>query len=223
MFKKLRSMVDDVLDLMESKIDDFSDDDVDRLVRAMRDELVETKARIPELETLLASQLKGADIEKDKAEVAERRAAKALEIDDAETVEVANRFAAQHRQRLEVLVIKAEGTRAEILQHQDEVVQMTEQLKDAMARRDTLGVQGRRAKAIENQASRFDSVDAFDRMAEKMEGASDLDDARREVELDLDPMSEPIPRDFAAERAARELKAEDMLEELKRRMGADGD
>ena len=201
-----------------SKIDDVSDDDVDKLIRAMRDELVETKARIPELESLLASQLERADVEKEKAEVAERRAAKAAEIDDAETIEVANRFAAQHRQRLEVLVVKAEGTRAEILQHKDEVEQMTEQLKEAMTRRDALGVQQRRAKAIENQTARFDSVDAFDRMAEKMEGESDLDAARREVDLDLDPLSEPPPRDYAAEKAAREMQAEDMLEELKRRM-----
>ncbi|MCG8469753.1 MAG: hypothetical protein MJB57_16360 [Gemmatimonadetes bacterium] len=218
MFKRLRQMVDDVLDHLESKIDDVSDDDVDKLIRAMRDELVETKARIPELESLLASQLERADVEKEKAEVAERRAAKAAEIDDAETIEVANRFAAQHRQRLEVLVVKAEGTRAEILQHKDEVEQMTEQLKEAMTRRDALGVQQRRAKVIENQTSRFDSVDAFDRMAEKMEGESDLDAARREVDLDLDPLSEPPPRDYAAEKAAREMHAEDMLEELKRRM-----
>ncbi len=216
-------MVDDILDHMESKIDEFSDDDVDQLIHAMRSELVDTKARIPELQKQLQAQLAGADIEKEKAEVAERRAAKAAEIDDLETVDVANRFATQHRQRLEVLVVKAEGTRADLLQHQDEVVQMTEQLKDAMSRRDSIGVQGRRAKAIDNQTSRFDSVDAFDRMAEKMEGSADLDAAEREVELHLDPLSEPIPRDFAAEKAARELRAEHMLEELKRRMGTEGD
>ena len=115
-------------------------------------------------------------------------------------------------------MIKAEATRADILQQKDEVVQMTEQLKDAMTRRDSLAVQHRRAKAIDGSASRFDSVDAFDRMAEKMEGEQDVDAARREVELDLDPLSEPPQRDFAAERAFRETQAEDMLEELKRRM-----
>lgn len=218
MFRKLKTMVDDVLDRLESKFEDVSDDDVDQLVRAMRDELVETKARIPELETLLKSQLAQADREKASAEVAERRARKAAEIGDDETVEVANRFAGQHRQRLEVLVIKAEGTRAEILQHRDEAVQMTEQLKEAMARRDALGVQQRRAKAIGNSASRFDSVDAFDRMAEKMENASDVDAAHRELETDLDPLSEAPTRDYASERAMREMNAESMLEELKRRM-----
>ena len=90
--------------------------------------------------------------------------------------------------------------------------------KDAISRRDSLGVQHRRAKAIENTTSRFDSVDAFDRMAEKMEGATDIDEARREVDLDLDPLAHRPVRDFAAERAARESNAEDMLEELKRRM-----
>lgn len=219
MFKKLKRMVDDVLDHLESKIDDVSEDDVDQIIRAMRDELVETKARIPELESLLEKTLRQADKEKAAAEVAERRAEQATEIGDAETIEVANEFAAKHRKRLEVLVIKAEATQADLMQQKAEVVEMTEQLKEAMARRDTLSVQQRRSKAIENSANRFDSVDAFDRMAEKMEGASDLDDARREVEYDLDPLSEPPPsRDFAAEKELREARAEDMLEELKRRM-----
>ena len=202
-------------------MDDVTDDDVDRLIRAMRDELVETKARIPELESLLQSQLAQADREKTEAEACDRRAAKAAEIGDTETVEVAERFAARHRQRLEVLVLKAEGTRAELLQHRDDVARMTEQLKEAMARRDSLGVQGRRAKAIGNQASRFDAVDAFDRVAEKMEGASDVDEARRELDRELDPLADSSPRDYAAERDLREARADEMLKELKRRMGVE--
>ena len=63
-------MVDQALDHLESKIDDVTDDDVDRLIRAMRDELVETKTRIPELEALLTSQLTQADKEKSEAEAA---------------------------------------------------------------------------------------------------------------------------------------------------------
>lgn len=214
-------MLDETLDHLESKIDDVTDDDVDRLIRAMRDELVETKTRIPELEALLKSQLQQADREKAQAEACDRRAAQALEIGDTETQEVAERFAAQHRQRLEVLVMKAETTRHEILQHRDEAEQMTEQLKEAIARRDTLGIQQRRAQAIENKTERFDSVDAFDRMAEKMEGAGDVDAAARELDLELDPLSDAPQRDFAAEKAMREANAEDLLKELKRRMGAD--
>jgi len=221
MFGRIKRMLDQALDHLESKIDDVSDDDVDRLLRAMRDELVETKARLPELEALLRSQIAQADREKEQAAVADRRAAQAEGIGDTETVDVARRFAAQHRQRLEVLVMKAETTRVEILQTRDEVGQMTEQLKEAMTRRDSLGVQQRRAKAIENRASRFDSVDAFDRMAEKVEGASDVDDARRELDRELDPLSEPPPRDYHTERELREANAEDMLRELKRRMGVD--
>jgi len=211
-------MFDEALDNLESKLPDVTDDDVDRLIGAMRDELVETKARIPELEALLKSQIAQADREKAEAEACDRRAAQAAQIGDLETREVAERFAAQHRQRLEVLVMKAETTRAEILQHRDEVAQMTEQLKEAMARRDTYGIRQRRAKAIENKTARFDSVDAFDRMADKMEGASDVDAAARELDLELDPLSRPPSRDYAAERELREANAEQMLEELKRRM-----
>ena len=93
-----------------------------------------------------------------------------------------------------------------------------EQLKSAMARRDSLSVQQRRAKAIQHSSDRLDSADAFDRMAEKMEGSSDLDDARRQVEEALDPMAGAPQRDFVAERELREARADAMLEELKRRM-----
>ena len=65
-------------------------------------------------------------------------------------------------------------------------------------------------------------VDAFDRMAEKMEGAGDVEAAARELDLDLDPLSEPPRRDYASEKAMREAHAEDLLEELKRRMGEEG-
>lgn len=221
MFGRIKRMLDQALDHFESKLDDVTDDDVDRLLRAMRDELVATKARIPELEQLLRSQVAQADREKSEAEACDRRAAQAEEIGDEETVEVARRFAAQHRQRLEVLVMKAETTRAEIRQHKDDVERMTEQLKEAMARRDSLGIQQRRAQAIDRSTSRFDSLDAFDRMAEKVEGASDVDAARRELDRELDPLSEPPPRDYRAEREMRERDAEEMLRELKRRMGVD--
>lgn len=218
MLKKLRQLVDEALDRMEAKQDGVSEDDIDRVIRAMREELVETRARISELETLLTSQLRQADREREAARTAERRAAKAAEIGDRETVEVANRFAARHRQRMEVLVIKAEATQAELRQQRDESAHGVEQLKSAMARRDALGVQQRRAKAIGHSAGRYDSVDAFDRAAEKMEGRADLDDATREVEETLDPAAGTRRRDFAAERDLREARADAMLEELKRRM-----
>lgn len=211
-------MVDEALDRMEAKQSGASEDDIDRVIRAMRQELADARARISELEGLLESQVRQADKEKDAARVAERRAAKAAEIGDAETVEVANRFAARHRQRLEVLVLKAEGTQAELQQQQAEAAQGAEQLKSAMARRDSLGVQQRRAQAIRHSADRFDSADAFDRMAEKMEGGRDLDDARRQVDEALDPTAGAPQRDFVAERELREARADAMLEELKRRM-----
>ncbi len=223
MFGRMKRMLDQAMDRLEAKFEGISDDDVDRLIGAMREELVETKLRIPELESLMTSQLRQADDEKEKAEVADRRARKAEEIGDAETVEVARRFEAQHRQRMEVLVMKAEATRAELLQHRDEVEQMTAQLKEAIARRDSLGIQARRAKAVEGRASSYDAADAFDRMAERVEGAADLDDATREVDEALDPLlDERFKRDPTLDRAQREADAERMLRELKRRMGQEG-
>ena len=218
MFKKLRQMVDDALDRMEARQGGISEDDIDRVIHAMREELVETRARISELDGHLQSQLRRAEDERDAARTAERRAASAAEIGDAETVEVANRFAAKHRQRLEVLVIKAEATQAELQQLKAEAEQGREELKSAMARRGSLAVRDRRARAVQHSADRLDSVGAFDRMAEKMEGRADLDDAQREVEEALDPMAGASRRDFAVERELREARADAMLDELKRRM-----
>jgi len=124
----------------------------------------------------------------------------------------------RRRQRLEVVVVKAEGRQAALQQEKAEAAQGAEQLKSAMAGRDSLSVQQRRAQAIQHSSDRLDSVDAFDRMAEKMEGKSDLDDARRQVDEALDPMAGAPQRDFVAERELREARADAMLEELKRRM-----
>ncbi len=222
MFRKVKRLLDQALDNLESKLDGVSDDDIDRLIRAMRDELVETKTRIPELEAHLESLLLQADREKERAEDCERRAVQAEKIGDTETLDVARRFEAQHRHRLEVLVMKAEATRAEVLQHKDEVEQMTSQLKEAMARRDSIGVQARRAKAIETRTSGFDAVDEFDRMAERVGRESDVDSARRELDEELDPLaSRPYRRDYRSDKTQREAEAEEMLRELKRRMGMD--
>ena len=224
MFGKIKRMLDQTLDRLESKFEGVNDDDVHRLIGAMRDELVETKTRIPDLEAHLESLISQADHEKERAEACDRRAQQAEEIGDTETIDVARRFESQHRHRLEVLVMKAEATRAEILQHRDEVEEMTAQLKEAMTRRDSLGVQARRAKAIDTRTSGFDTVDAFDRMAERVSRETDVDSARQELDRDLDPLaSESIPRDYQSERARREADAEEMLRELKRRMRMDSD
>ncbi len=221
MFGRIKDLLDQALDSLEARFDAVGGDHVDRLIGAMRDELVETKARLPELEALLASTVQRADREKAEAEACERRASQAAAIGDEETREIAERFAATHRKRLEVLVMKAETTRAEILQHRAEVAEMTGQLKQAMARRDSLGVQQRRARAIENTTSRLDSVEAFDRVAETLEGASDVDRARRDLDLELDPDADAGLRDVSADRSKREADAEALLRELKRRMGVE--
>ena len=119
-----------------------------------------------------------------------------------------------------MLVLKAEGTQAELQQQKAEAAQGAEQLKSAMARR---GFAQRAAAARTGDPAlvrpdRLRRRPAFDRMAEKMEGRSDLDDARRQVEEALDPMAGAPERDFVAERELREARADAMLEELKRRM-----
>lgn len=221
MLGRFRRALDEALSKLESRTGS-AEEDVARLLAAMREELIETKARLPELEALLERQQRQREAEKKRAEDCVRRATQAEEIGDAETVRVAERFARQHLERVAVLERKIEATKADIEFNRREASEMSRQLKEAIARRDALAIQSRRARAVEDlRGSGYEAFDAFDRAAERSERASDLDDARRELDRDLDPAARDATdlRDLG--RRDREADAEELLEELKRRMGVD--
>ena len=219
MFRKLRQALEEVLDRLEARGGGVSDDDIVRVLRAMREELVDTKARVPELEGLLESLRREGERERAKVEDCVRRASQAEEIGDTETLEVAVRFAEQHRLRLEVVEQKIEATEADLAMNHADVARMTEELKGAMKRRDALSVQARRAGTIETlRGSGSDAVDEFDRTVEKIDREAELSVAEEALDRDLDDRR-AWTADPALERARREENAERMLRELKRRMG----
>ncbi len=219
MLKRLRRMVEGTLDRLEAKSPGFTDDDVDAVIRGMRDELVQTKARLSQVEEDLTRWIKEADAEQEAARVADRRAEQATRIGDEETVRIAKDFADRHRRRLELLVMKAETARREMSQLRQDVAEGTEQLKKAQAQRGTLSVRERRSRSMRRSTERGDATDAFDRMAERMEGSSNLDDAMRELDDDMNPRGRSSSNDYMSEQAQREARADVLLEELKRRMG----
>lgn len=224
MFERLKRALDQALDRLEDRLD-LSDDDIDRLLRGMREELVDAKSRGPELEAQLAQHEARHAREITKIEECIRRADRAREIDDEETLEVALKFAERHKDQLHLLEAKIETTRAEIALNREEVDEMTAQLKDAMKRRDALGAQARRSKTIDTLrgGSGHEVVDQFDRMVDKFERGEDIDEAERELDLDLGGGSAPRTPDPRHSREHRESEAERMLDELKRRMGMDSD
>lgn len=227
MFRRLRQALDDALSRLEARIGPGAEEDIDRLLAAMREELVETKARIPELEELVETLRRRRDDERKRAEDCVRRAGQAERVGDAETVEVAERFARQHLARVHVLEQKIEAARAELALKREEVEEMTSQLKDAMTRRDALGIQARRARAVDRTAGAgSDAVSEFDRLAERIERPSDVEAAERELdrELGLEPGAGRPGSDPGLDAMDREARADELLRELKRRMDVqDGD
>jgi phage shock protein A len=225
MFKKLRQALDDALSSLEERMGGTSEEDVERLIHAMREELVEAKTRLPELERQVKGMEARRRAELKRAEDAVRRADQADKIGDMETVEVAVRFAEQHKSRAEMLLQKREAAEAELHLKRVEIEEMTRQLKSARSQKDALLMRERRAKTSQrlNEAS-GSAGKAFDRFEDDLTRDADLAAAREEVERDLggdDPELEAEFDDLGARRF--EFEGDELLEKLKRKMKDDGE
>jgi len=222
MFKKLRRAIESALDSLEGRSGDASREDIEKLLDGMRDELIETKARIPVLEADLSKLQLAHEREVKQADDCHRRATQAQSIGDDETVEVALRFEAKHRVAVDVWVQKIEAARADLALQRQTVSEMTEQLKQARARKDVLTIQSRRAGSTERmRGGGRSSVDEFDRLADAIEREEDLGAAGREVEDDLERGGGPGGPGGQRRGLSKEDLAELQLEELKRRMKDD--
>jgi len=229
MFKKLKDAIESALDALEGRSPDTTREDVEKLLEGMRVELIETKARIPVLEKDLAKLRLAHEKETRLADDCHRRAVQAQEIGDEETVEVALRFEAKHRVAIDVWVQKIEAAEAELAMQRQTVLEQTEQLKEARARKDVLAIRARRAGSGERmRGGGRSSVDEFDRLVDEIEREDEVGVAGREVDLDLngelDGPAELGPEDFGSGGSglSREELAELQLKELKRRMKEDG-
>jgi len=219
MFKKLKEAIESALGALESRSGDTTREDVEKLLDGMRDELIETKARIPVLDDQVAKLRLAHERELKQAEDCHRRAVQAQTIDDEETVEVALRFEAKHRVAVDVWVQKIEAAEAELAMQRQTVAEMTEDLKAARSRRGVLEIQARRAESTDRlRGGGRSSVDEFDRLADAIEREGHLGEASRDVERDLSGGHDPD--DFRGTRPgpSKEELAELQLEELKRRM-----
>ncbi|MFQ5745651.1 MAG: PspA/IM30 family protein [Gemmatimonadota bacterium] len=224
MFGRIKQAIDDALRALEEKSGRGPEEDVEELLRAMREELVAARARVPELEAGLGKLEKSLDAERARLEACGRRARQAREIGDEETVDVAVRFAATHRSRIEVLEQKRDAAIAEIRLQRATVADMTDQLKSAIARRDALSVQARRARATRSlRAEGADAVDEFERLEREIEGEEALAEASSDVERELDGPGPGWVEPDDGPALDRDEMADLQLEELKRRMAAEGE
>jgi hypothetical protein len=166
-FERLRAAVNAALDAAMPP-PDWRD-----LAGQMRRAAVEGRAALLKLQELLAATERELLIERKHLDDAQRRGTQAQTIGDAETVEIAGRFAARHAERVTVLEQKLAAQRAELTLAERDVGEMVGQLKEMERRGGTPPLDGGPAAA----AAGLDADEAASLGA-------DLDRAARETAAD---------------------------------------
>ncbi|MBI1967456.1 MAG: hypothetical protein HYS40_05665 [Gemmatimonadetes bacterium] len=166
--------------------------DLRDLARQMREAVIEAKVAVGEMRDALGRTERELALERQRHADAERRGRLAAEIQDQETVEIAERFAAKYRERVAILERKLAAQKDELALAERDLEDMHAQLKSAERDRPSA------------QAGR--STEAAWRDLQSAGGARpgiDLQDELLKAEMD---------------RAQREAAAERQLEELKKKM-----
>lgn len=187
MFERLRDALRAALDAATPP------GDLRDLARRMREAVIEAKVAVGTMRAALAKVEVELGAERGRLADAERRGRLAAEIQDQETVQVAERFAAKHRERVTVLERKVVVQRDELALAERELAEMQAQLK--AAERDRPAMEAERSS---ERAWRDLQAAGGERPG------TDVRDELLRSELD---------------RAEREAAAERRLAELKKRMG----
>jgi len=122
-FERLRAAIDAALEAATSPQDKRD------VVSGMRDAVIEAHAAVSGMREGLARTEQELAAERRSLKDAERRGQLAEEIDDQETVDVAERFATKHQERVSVLEKKLEAQKAEIVLMERELEEMKAQMK----------------------------------------------------------------------------------------------
>jgi len=167
--------------------------DLREMTARMREAVIEQKAAARAMREALeqAEQLLAG--ERSQLETAERRRALAAGINDQETVAVADRFIARHRERIAVLEKKVAAEREELSLAERDLTEMSAQLQEAVRRQPADAAEASRERAWGHL------------------GEAGMN--RPETDLEGEMLKSKL------EHAAREAAADAKLEELKKRMG----
>ncbi len=186
-FKRLRDALEAALASATPPEDLFD------LAGRMRVALIEARAGLGRMREDLEKTERELAAVQGEMGTAERRRALAAEINDAETVQVADGYIARHRERALVLERKAGAQREEIALAERDVAEMSGQLEEVTKRRGTID-------AERSSAGAWASL-----------GRAGVD--RPELDAEQEALKARM------DRAAREAAADAKLEELKKRMG----
>lgn len=213
MFENLREAFREAIENFNRELSrDQVPESVDKLLVGMRDEVADAKVRIRELEDQLERARSEARKEVESAETALRRVRMAREIDDSETAEIGQQFAAKHEERARVLQRKVEALEEEHTLLTREHDEMLAKLKEAKAKREALAATAGRTEARSSLSEAEDLFAELDRMAEQIGD----EDARARAAESFDPLDLHVDVD---EPPREEIDVDARLAELKRRMG----
>lgn len=187
--------------------------------QAMRDALVHAKLGLNDLRASLATTNTRLASERAELETVRRRQGLAAQVNDAETVAIAERFAAQHQERVSML-----ETKQMVQQHE---LSLAERDYEDMAGELRMILSGVAPGARSNTTAAKEPMASDDLSAEpSFEDGDTADDHSALDDPTIDPM-DPMAGPFAdpmlsparRTRAEREADAEQRLADLKRRMG----
>lgn len=184
-------MFDQLRDAMRGFSDRAAPDERRRAAASMKAALVHAKMALADLRDAVAVTEQRVAAERRELATVERRLGLARDIDDAETVTIAEKFRAQHAERVAVLETKLMAQQQELTLNERELEEMTHQLRRAMS-----------GLPINNPAA-----------SPEAEGMREVNEA---LGIDVPPAPEDAPR---RSRAEKEADAEERLAALKRRLG----
>ncbi len=161
----------------------------------MREAVVEAKVAVQEMREALGRTEGELTLERQRLADAERRGRLATEIQDQETVAVAERFAVKHRERVGVLERKLAAQREEVVLAERDLVEMQGQLRSAEKDRPAVEAERSTERAWRDVQAAGGTRPGMDLQDELLKAAID--------------------------RAAREAAAEQQLEALKKKMRKD--
>jgi hypothetical protein len=188
--------------------------------QAMRDALVHAKLGLNDLRASLATTNARLASERAELETVRRRQGFAAEVNDAETVAIAERFAVQHQERVSML-----ETKQMVQQHE---LSLAERDYEEMAGELRMILSGVAPGARSNPSAAKEPMASADASAEPSLDDGDVADEHGVLDDPaMDPLLDPLAGPFAdpmlsparRTRAEREADAEQRLADLKRRMG----
>jgi hypothetical protein len=187
MFERLRAALDAALASATPPTD------LREMAGQMQEAVIGAKTSVMAMREALAVSERELGLERQEIETAVRRRDLAAGIQDAETVEVAERFLARHQERFTVLERKVAAQREELALAERDLAEMRTQLDEVTKRR----------AVKESDRSRDAAWASL--------GAAGVD--RPEVDLEQEHLRSQM------DRAAREAAADQALDALKKKMG----